>query len=165
MTTFLTALRALSHRLRQHHAIEHATLYMLAERFPTRTFAGYSDPRGFTIYGPVDEPVLRRAVGEALLRLQGGQSQLALHPNCGTNFATGVVLTTIGAWVGLSGRRGLLDRLGATLLLVAFAQLAAKPLGMYLQAYTTTPDVADRWLAEIRPVQIGKQTVHRVIFE
>lgn len=165
MTTFLTALRELSHRTRQHHAIEHATLYVLAERFPARTFAGYSDPRGFTIYGPVDEPVLRRAVGDALLRLQGGQQRLALHPNCGTNLATSIVLTTLAALLGLSGRRKLLDRLGSALLLVAVAQVVAKPLGIRLQEYTTTADVADRWLAEIRPMRIGKQLVHRVIFE
>lgn len=165
MTTFMAALRELSHRTRQHHAIEHATLYMLAERIPGQTFAGYSDPRGFTIYGPVDEPVLRRAVGEALLRLQGGQHRLALHPNCGTNLATTIVLTTLAAMLGLSGKRNLLDRLGAALLFVAIAQVMAKPLGMRLQEYTTTADVADRWVAEIRPMRVGKQLVHRVIFE
>src|SRR4051812_5842427 len=82
-------------RTRQHHAIEHATIHMLAERFPRQPFSGISDPLGFTLYGNVSEESARRAVGDALLRLQAGQSELAIHPNCGTNLATTGLLVTL----------------------------------------------------------------------
>ena len=53
LTTVKNAIR----RTRQHHAIEHATLHVLAARFPHRRMAGYSDPGGFTIFGdlPLDD--------------------------------------------------------------------------------------------------------------
>lgn len=153
------------HRIRQHHAIEHATLHMLAERYPQRTFAGYSDPAGFSLYGDVDTSILRRAVGDALLRLQGGQTHLAIHPNCGTNLATIVLLTTVAALLSTVGQRGLWMRFTSMLMWVAGASVASKPLGLRLQQYTTTTQVADRWVADIRPVRVGKLNLHRVLFE
>lgn len=165
----MTLLRDLARRTRQHHAIEHATLHMLAARFPQQNFAGYSDPLGFTIYGDVDMEALRRAVGDALLRLQAGESGLAIHPNCGTNLATSTVLATLAALVGLAGpRRGLLDRLTSGLMLVLLAQIVSKPLGLRLQGYTTLAAVGDRWVASIRPLHVGpggRVRAHRVLFE
>jgi hypothetical protein len=166
----MTLLRDLARRTRQHHAIEHATLHMLAARIPQQNFAGYSDPLGFTIYGDVDEETLRRAVGDALLRLQAGESSLAIHPNCGTNLVVATVLATLAALVGMAGRRPLLDRLAGSLFLVLVAQIAAKPLGLHLQDYTTLAAVGDRWVAAIRPLQLGpnpgrRGRAHRVLFE
>lgn len=152
-------------RTRQHHAIEHATLHILAERYPQRTFAGYSDPMGFSVYGVVDSYALRRAVGDALLRLQGGETHLAIHPNCGTNLATTVLLTTVAALLSSVGQRGLWMRFTSMLMWVAGALIAGKPLGLRLQRYTTMAQVADRWVADIRPVRVGKLNVHRVLFE
>ncbi len=60
-------------RTRQHHGIEHATIHILTARHPGKRFSGLSDPLGFTILGDVGEPDLRRAVGDALLRLQAGE--------------------------------------------------------------------------------------------
>jgi hypothetical protein len=161
----MTLLRDLARRTRQHHAIEHATLHMLAARFPRQSFVGYSDPLGFTVYGDVDKEALRRAVGDALLRLQAGEAGLAIHPNCGTNLATSTVLATLAALVGLAGRRRLLDRLTSGLLLVLVAQIVAKPLGLHLQEYTTLAEVGDRWVASIHPLSARAIRAHRVLFE
>ena len=165
MTTLLNLLGELTQRTRQHHGIEHATLHILGERYPRRNFAGYSDPLGFTIYGDVDEHMLRRSVGDAMLRLQAGEAHLAIHPNCGTSIATSALLATLMAWLGLLGRGRWLDRLARTLLLVTGALIAAKPIGLRLQVYTTSAQIADRWVAEIRPVRLGNVTAQRVIFE
>ena len=54
-------------RTRQHHAIEHATIHILSARHPGRSFTGYSDPLGFTVFGELDEYDLQTAVGDALL--------------------------------------------------------------------------------------------------
>jgi hypothetical protein len=161
----LALLRDGIRRTRQHHAIEHATLHILAERFPQRTFAGYSDPLGFIVYGPVDSYGLRRAVADAMLRLQAGESHLAIHPNCGTVLASTAFLAAIAALIGGAGQRSIAGRFTGMLMWVVGALVVSKPLGLRLQRYTTLADIADRWLVEVRPLSTGKIPVQRVIFE
>lgn len=154
----------LLHRTRQHHAIEHATLHVLASRHTDKRFTGYSDPLGFTIAGDVDEHSLRRAVGDALLRLQAGEHSLAIHPNCGTNLVTSAVLVALVA--SITGRkRNALERFITTLIAVVPVIFFAKTIGLYLQGYTTSTAVGDRWVAEIYPVALGGLRAHRVVFE
>lgn len=151
-------------RTRQHHAIEHATLHMLAVRHPSKRFTGYSDPLGFTIAGDVDEQSIRRAVGDALLRLQAGEHHLALHPNCGTNLVTSAALVALVATI--TGRkRQAAERFVTTLIAVLPVILFAKTIGFRLQGYTTSTEVADRWVAEIHPVLFVGVRAHRVLFE
>lgn len=153
-------------RTRQHHAIEHATIHLLAARHARTAIAGLSDPWGFTLYGDVDETAVQRAASEALLRLQAGELSLALHPNCGTNLTTNVVLVTAAALLGTAGKqRSFLDRLTATAFLVMAALFAAQPLGMRLQRYTTLPEVHDRWIVSIDPIVRGNRRAYRVLFE
>ena len=151
-------------RTRQHHAIEHATLHMLTARHPGKRLTGYSDPLGFTILGDLDEQSIRRGVGDALLRLQAGEHSLALHPNCGTNLVTSAVLVALVATI-TGNKRQALERFVTTLIAVLPVVLFAKTIGFYLQGYTTSTEVADRWVAEIRPVLIGGMRAHRVLFE
>lgn len=153
-------------RTRQHHAIEHATIHVLSARHPHRNFSGYSDPAGFTVYGAPDEFELRTAVGDALLRLQAGERELAIHPNCGTNLLTTSAAATLAGITGaILVRRGWLERFTVSLALTLTAIVASRPLGFRLQEYTTQSDVADRWVAEIRPLQIGGVQVLRVSFD
>ncbi len=159
----LPALAAAIHRTRQHHALEHATIHLLTARFPGQRFSGLSDPSGFTLLADIDEVDLLRAVDDALLRLQGGQKALAIHPNCGTNLATTALLATGAALVG-NRRSGRLDRLATSLLLVLLALVVAKPLGYRLQGYTTLADVDDRRLADIGLLFDGVSRVYRVTF-
>ena len=153
-------------RTRQHHAIEHATLTLLAREHPGCRLIAVSDPVGFTVFGEVTDVALRRAVGEALLRLQAGEQQLAIHPNCGTNLATAGVLATLAVMVGAAGRhRGIAERFTTALLLVLPVLVWSRPLGLHLQTYTTLAEVSDRWVAEVRPVAVGDRRIHRVIFD
>ena len=78
----------------QHHAIEHATLLFAGRVLRGQRLLGYSDRWGFTIFGEVTTEVLRRAVSDAPLRLQAGEHQPAIHPNCGTNLAVTALLAT-----------------------------------------------------------------------
>jgi hypothetical protein len=165
LTDLITQVRAAVRRTRQHHAVEHATLHMLAARFPQRSFAGYSDPAGITLYGEVDAAALERAVGDALLRLQAGETHLALHPNCGTNLVATALLATVAGMVGNAGRGSRWLRFSNALVLVVVALVVGKPFGLYLQRFTTLADVADRWLVEVRPQPIGKRPLHRILFE
>ena len=96
----LGALAAVLQQTRQHHAIEHATIHLLAARFPRRVFAGMSDPWGFTLYGQLPSEAIEEAVGEAIQRLQDGEEELAFHPNCGTNLTASILLVTAAAFLG-----------------------------------------------------------------
>ncbi len=152
-------------RIRQHHAIEHATIHLLAARYPRVALAGLSDPWGFTLYGRVPEEAVEQAVGEALQRLQAGEEEIAIHPNCGTNFTTSIFLATAAALISTAGhRRTFLDKVTSTAGLVTLALLIAGPLGMRLQRFTTSAAVGDRWLAQITPVAIGSRQAHRITF-
>src|SRR6266550_1215228 len=92
----------LSRRVRKNHALEHATITILSGMIPTLSVSARSSSDGFIIFGDVDLGLLRRALDEALSRLQAGEAELAIHPNCGTNLAVGVSLITIGALLGLA---------------------------------------------------------------
>ena len=96
----LGAFAAILQRTRQHHAIEHATIHLLAARFPHLVLAGMSDPWGFTLFGHLSREAIEDAVAEALRRLQAGEEKLAYHPNCGTNLTTSILLVTAAALLG-----------------------------------------------------------------
>jgi hypothetical protein len=151
-------------RTRQHHGIEHATIHILTARHPGKRFSGLSDPLGFTILGEVSESDLRRGVGDALLRMQAGESHLAIHPNCGTNLTTTVGLVSLAALLGGAGKRDTLDKISSTMILVTAALLTAPKLGMFLQNYTTSAAVSDRWVEEIRPFRVAGKPAFRVNF-
>ncbi len=142
MPSSFSFLRFQVSRLRRHHALEHATLQILARRNPRLMLAGYSDLRGFWIIGKVDTQDLQEAVDEALLRLRNGEFALAIHPNCGTNFAVSGLLAGSAAWLAMLGSgegwRKKLDRLPVVVTLVTLALMVARPLGPLFQAYLTT---------------------------
>jgi hypothetical protein len=149
---------------RRNHALEHATLHMLAARHPRRAMAGHSNPTGFFILGDVPTEDLQAAAGQALTRLQSGEAGLAIHPGCGTNLATSALLAATLAWIPLRGRKSVFGRLAIlpfALLLAALGFALARPLGPKLQErITTEADPGAMQIVEIRPIRKG---VHRVI--
>lgn len=146
----LTAVQQLVRRTRQHHAIEHATLHVLAAHGPGRAISGYSDPLGFTLFGEIEEDEVRRAVGEALLRLQAGEHGLAIHPNCGTGLLVSGVFATLAGFLAAYSPVRKFDRFVNGVVLVILALILSKPVGLWLQEYTTLAQVADRWVREVR---------------
>ncbi len=125
--------------LRQHHAIEHATVTLLGRRAPSVQVVARSDLQGFIVYGDIDTSFLLAATEDALARLQAGESSLAIHPNCGTNLVAAGVLSGIAALVAGSGRsRPLWDRVPSAILGATLALLVAAPVGRWAQAHLTT---------------------------
>lgn len=165
----LTLLNEIVRRTRQHHALEHATIHLLTRGQHGTSLSGLSDPLGFVIYGDVEQEEVRQAVGNALLRLQAGETHLAIHPNCGTSLVTTSLLATFAATlatIGAAGRRrSFIEKLTLALPLVVGAIIFSKPLGLHLQTYTTLADVADRWVVDVSSQKVGKITATRVIFE
>ncbi|HLP88376.1 MAG TPA: DUF6391 domain-containing protein [Nostocaceae cyanobacterium] len=93
--------------LRQVHALEHATVWVLSEtrstfsrpgrstnvQFDNELLSGLSTENGFYLYGDVNISDLRRAVTLAKDRLVNGEWDLAVHPRCGTNLSVAILLT------------------------------------------------------------------------
>ena len=148
---------------RRNHALEHATLHMLA---PTRKgpLAGHSNPTGYFILGEVTTEELRAAAHEAWQRLNAGEHELAVHPGCGTNIATSLFFAGTLAWLPLQGRRSTLGRLAVIPISLAFAALGyalARPLGPALQQRVTTEaKLGNLQILEVRLVRKG---VHRIL--
>lgn len=137
--------------LRQVHALEHATVWVLSNwdnihdassSSPPKdneTLGGLSTEQGFYLYGEINALRLKRAVNLALIRLQRGEWNLALHPRCGTNSSVAMLLTAGMAITAhfLLPREPIGQLLGLGLATTAATQLAPD-IGMSVQKYITT---------------------------
>lgn len=137
--------------LRQVHALEHATVWVLSSRVKQRQFAimgsasdnellgGMSTDRGFYLYGQVGTTALHHAVQVALRRLTAGEWYLAVHPRCGTNVSVGLLLTAgfaLGAAALLP--RGPIEQFVGLGIAAATAAHLTPDLGSLAQQYITT---------------------------
>jgi Domain of unknown function (DUF6391) len=140
--------------LRQAHALEHATVWVLsgaksADAFSARAtsptqvdnelLGGLSTEKGFYLYGEVNISDLRRAAMLALHRLTHGEGDLAVHPRCGTNVSVAMMLTA-GLAVGmhLLLPRGPIEQLIGLGLAATTACELAPDVGASVQRYLTT---------------------------
>lgn len=156
------------YRIRRNHALEHATMQVLAEKYPGLRMAGYSDANGFWLVGDVETDRIRHAAEEALARLKGGENTLAIHPHCGTNLVATSLLAGSFAWLGMLGGgkklRERLERLPFVVTLVTLAVFLSQPLGPFLQARVTTSPVSQGMdLLRIERSQRGNLPMHRVL--
>ena len=153
--------------IRRNHGLEHATLHMLALKLPHAMLVGHSDIDGFWIIGDVPSEILHAAVQEAIARLRSGERQLAVHPNCGTNYVTA------GAMAGLAGAAAMLgtgkrwqdklSRLPFAATLATIALIISQPLGLLLQArMTTSGDPGTLEVISITHRSQGRMTIHRI---
>ena len=149
---------------RRNHAVEHATLKILARKYEDKNLAGHSNPTGFFLFGDLAMDDIRDAIDEAMTRLRAGEHDLAIHPGCGTNLATSMVLPATFAWMPFQGARSLRWRLlliPVALVFALFGYLLSKPLGPWMQRHVTTQaDLGDLQLVNITRVRKG---VYRVI--
>jgi hypothetical protein len=148
---------------RRNHALEHATIHVLARQFP-KHMAGHSNPTGFYLFGDISTQDIWTAATEAQTRLNSGESELAIHPGCGTNMATTMVLSAGFAWLPLRKTRSpfwVLLLIPISLVLALLGYLLSRPLGPWLQKHVTTEaNLGSMQIVDIIPVRKG---VHRVI--
>jgi hypothetical protein len=151
--------------IRQNHALEHATMHVLSRRNPYVQLMGRSTSSGFRIYGAVDTQEIADAATEALVRLQQGESHLAVHPRCGTNLAVTGVFAGTAAFAATLGRpRSKLDRLPLALMAATVAAIAAQPLAHGLQErVTTTPEVQGLHIVSVARQERGKIIAHKIV--
>ena len=101
LVTLLTAPAQLgsllgSRQVRRNHALEHATINVIEERFGPSRLAGQTDEEGFAIRGGVSPQVVAEAAAEALERLRAGERRLAIHPRCGTTLLASQLVLAVG---------------------------------------------------------------------
>ena len=147
-------------RIRQNHALEHGTVTVLTRRVPGLAVSARSNARGFTIFADLDTDLVHAACAEALDRLRGGEAELAIHPNCGTNLAVGTSLAMIGSLFGLTALRPR-TRVASAVASSLAGFAVARPLGRVVQRHVTTlPDLHDvRILAVTSRRAFGRQVV------
>ena len=155
-------------RIRRNHGLEHATLNILKSRNINVPMGGHSDMNGFWILGDIDTAELHLAAAEALQRLRAGERELAVHPNCGTNFATAGVMAGTAAALSMLGagerRRDKLERIPMAITLATLALILAQPLGLRVQErITTSGDPGGMEILEIFARPSGKIKAHRVL--
>ncbi len=158
------AQRSLAQMLRQHHAIEHATVTLLSQRMPGVPLMARSDLQGFTLFGDVDTHLVEEVAREALSRLQAGESGLAVHPNCGTNLVTSGMLSGMAVMLVAGDRkRSWADRIPSSLLAATLALLFAVPAGRWMQQnVTTNPHVEGLHIQSVTLLKGGPVSRHRV---
>lgn len=155
-------------KIRRNHGLEHATVHVLTRRLGRLSLVGRSDWNGFTLYGPVDTAEVNYAAHEALRRLRQGESDLAVHPRCGTVLVTTGILTALAAFVamGLDGsprKRFRWDTIPAAVLAATAAAIVAQPLGLFLQErYTTSGNPGNLEIKNISLQSSGHLVAHRI---
>ncbi|MGQ9628391.1 MAG: DUF6391 domain-containing protein [Anaerolineae bacterium] len=151
-------------KVRRNHALEHATIHILNQRYPHIRLMGRSAPGGFYIYGDIGTEIVRAAAEEALARLKRGEKGLAVHPRCGTNLATAGVLAGLSAFFIMSGRsRSRLAKLPEVLFAATVAVILAQPLGWAIQKHITTSTELDGvFIRGVFRQAVGGIATHRV---
>lgn len=146
--------------LRQVHALEHATVWVLSESHNAKSsqrspenqpedgldnqvddelLGGLSTESGFYLYGDVNISDLRRATNQALHRLISGEWNLAVHPRCGTNLSTAMLLTAgFAIGIHLLLPRGPIEQLIGFGVAATTAAELAPDVGALAQKYLTT---------------------------
>ncbi len=130
---------------RKNHALEHATMTVLAQSYKGVRMMGHSNPGGFVLFADLPTEIVTDAVLEAKRRMENGEPDLAVHPNCGTNLAISSLAGSTAAFgalelLGRKGKNSWWHWLAA--LLVAIPAFAlTRPLGPKVQrTVTTDPD-------------------------
>jgi hypothetical protein len=158
-------------RVRRNHALEHATMHALSERYRNLRLVGRSSLWGFYIYGDVPTEGVIAAAQDGLRRLKAGQRRMAIHPNCGSNLAVAGTLAGLGAFLALGGgstgrarsRLERLTRLPFAFVAATLGIVLAQPLGAALQAHVTTQaDVGDLYIVSVTQERKAGVVVHHV---
>ena len=127
-------------KLSRNHALEHATVNVLEEKYGYRNLSGLAKEDGFQISGQFDPYVVEDAAREGLFRLQQGENKLVVHKRCGSSMIVANLLSAITFIILLFMTQtfSLLNVILALLL----ARLLGPTIGAWVQKqFTTSADV------------------------
>jgi hypothetical protein len=139
---------AFNQNLRKNHALEHATINVIEERFGPQQLSGYATEDGFYLYGIVDPNILEAAARAGHGRLLAGERELVVHRRCGTTIAAANFISSV-AFLSLLWATRYFTFFNVVIALV-MANLIGPLLGTILQQHVTTAwDVRDREIAGV----------------
>ena len=149
--------------VRRNHALEHATIAVLASKMGRELrVVGRATRSGFYLYGNLPSDRVQASTEEALERLRQGESDLAISPMCGTNLAVAGLLAGASSLLAL-GSRSRLERLPNVMLAAMSAVIIAQPVGRLVQKHMTThPDLSDTEVVAFHEGGRGPARFHRV---
>jgi len=146
-------LTSLFNRVRRNHALEHATINVLTQHYPHAQVMGLSDFGGFTLHTSLRAEKVVPVIDQALARLQAGEYNLRIHPNCGTNLVVTAIMTSLATVLGMGATtdpRKRLERFPQAVLLNVIALLFARPVAAWVQAnISTDADVSQMHIATV----------------
>jgi hypothetical protein len=127
-------------RTRRNHGLEHATVSVLGMRYPGVSMVGRSTPNCFYIYGDLTAEQVESAAREALARLRAGETYLAIHPGCGTNYVVSGTMAGVAVFAATSfgKRRSRWESLPTAITAAIVALVLSQPVGPLLQERITT---------------------------
>ena len=123
--------------VKQNHALEHATIVLLSQKYPNVRLAGISFAAGFFVFGDIPTEAIIPTANEALTLLRTTHPELAIHERCGTNLAVSGLLTGLAAMTVARMRRPF-NSFNNVILASTAALILARPLGLVVQRYFTT---------------------------
>jgi uncharacterized protein DUF6391 len=123
--------------VRENHALEHATIVLLSKQYPEVRFSGISFATGFFVFGDIPTEAVLPAAERALMRLRGGEPEMAIHERCGTNLAVAGMLTGLSA-MSVARLRRPYNSVNNVILASTAALVLARPLGLLVQKHVTT---------------------------
>lgn len=152
---------------RQNHALEHATMKILAQRYQGIKMMGHSNPGGFMLFADLPTEIVTDAVLEARRRLLDGEADLAVHPGCGTNVAASSFLSGSAAFAFLMLlSRGKAPKWWHYLLSSIVAvpvYIFSRPIGPRLQEkYTTDADISGLDVNLISSQKTRNSYIHQI---
>ena len=136
--------------LRKNHALEHATVNVLEEKYGYSNLSGLAEETGFYINGIISAADVESAAQEGLLRLQQGEKELVIHKQCGTSLTVANLVSAVIFILLLlvTGSFSLLNMLFA----IVISNFVGPQLGVWVQKkFTTSAQVANM---EIDGVQL-----------
>lgn len=143
-------------KTRKNHALEHATIHLISQKLPGKTFAGHSNPAGFLLIGDVSTEMVAETSLHALDLLKQGKGSLAVHEGCGTNYVVIGGLASLLSILVMSGSKSNKERWAKFPLLLAASILAfmvGRSIGPMLQEHVTTQaDLGGMQLAAVSKI-------------
>lgn len=138
-----------SKTLKRNHALEHATINLLEERYGIRNLSGLAVEDGFYISWPYDPMYVLDAVREGQYLLSKGHRELAIHKRCGT-MVLGTNIVAVISFVIFLIIWGF--NLFTLILPMFIGIFIGNPMGIFLQRYLTTDtNVKDAEILGIEP--------------
>ncbi|HOE34919.1 MAG: hypothetical protein GX415_05780 [Chloroflexi bacterium] len=153
--------------VRRNHALEHATMQVLSEKYQGVRMAGFSNAQGFLLAADLPTEIVAEAALEAERRLKAGESQLAVHPHCGTNLAAPALAAGAAAWLALWASGGTkkprLPHFIFALLTAVPVFLLARPLGPLLQkTLTTSAEQGSQRITRVASTRLRESYLHKI---